>query len=170
MILKLSGLGSTGDEMDVLKIYTDGACSKNPGPGGYAAVYFDGKKWKRRGGFEQGTTNNRMELEAFHTALKIVDRSNEFDKFEILMDSAYVYNSVVQGWVDRWSANGWKTKAGKPVVNVDIWKKLYLLLAKNRSKVELKKVKGHSGIEGNEIADDAAVFWRDYATMLLLGA
>lgn len=150
-----------------VKIYTDGACSGNPGPGGYGVVWEEADGWHAHGGCSKHTTNNRMELRAFESALWVAaDFVDEGSEVMICMDSAYVYNAVALGWVFKWAANGWKTKSGKKVVNDDIWQSVYSMLPIVQDGVKLVKVKGHSGDEGNERADEIAVAFRDLASKL----
>lgn len=155
-----------------VKIYTDGACSGNPGPGGYGVVWEEADGWHTHGGCSKHTTNNRMELRAFESALWVaadlieVDFIDEDIEVMICMDSAYVYNAVTLGWISKWAADGWKTKSGKKVVNDDIWRSVYSLFLTVEDSVKLVKVKGHSGDEGNELADEIAVAFRDLASKL----
>ena len=150
-----------------VKIYTDGACSGNPGPGGFGVVWEEEDGWHTHGGCSKHTTNNRMELRAFESALWVaMDFIEGGEEVMICMDSAYVYNAVVLGWVSKWAANGWKTKSGKKVVNADIWHSVHSMLQVVKDSVKLVKVKGHSGDEGNELADEVAVAFRDLASKL----
>lgn len=150
-----------------VKIYTDGACSGNPGPGGFGVVWEEADGWHTHGGCSNYTTNNRMELRAFESALWVAaDFIDEDEEVMICMDSAYVYNAVVLGWIYKWAADGWKTKSGKKVVNDDIWQSAFSMLQVVKDGVKLVKVKGHSGDEGNELADDVAVAFRDLASKL----
>lgn len=150
-----------------VKIYTDGACSGNPGPGGFGLVWEEADGWHTHGGCSKHTTNNRMELRAFESALWVAaDFMDEGSEVMICMDSAYVYNAVALGWVFKWAANGWKTKSGKKVVNADIWHSVHSMLQVVKDGVKLVKVKGHSGDEGNELADEIAVAFRDLASKL----
>ena len=116
--------------MGEYKIYTDGSCLGNPGAGGYAAVIIDehGNKQEICGG-ERETTNNRMELMAAIVALKKVSAD---DYVELFTDSSYLKNAFTQGWLANWKRNGWKTFNKKPVLNIDLWKKLDALIL-NRS-------------------------------------
>lgn len=151
----------------VIKIYTDGACSGNPGPGGFGVVWEEADGWHTHGGCSKHTTNNRMELRAFESALWVATGFIEDGcEVEICMDSAYVFNAVTLGWVFKWAANGWKTKSGKKVVNDDIWRPVCGMLPVLKDGVKLVKVKGHSGEEGNELADEIAVAFRDLASKL----
>lgn len=150
-----------------VKIYTDGACSGNPGPGGFGVVWKEADGWHTHGGCSKHTTNNRMELRAFESALwAAMDFIEVKEEVMICMDSAYVFNAVVLGWVTKWAACGWKTKSGKKVVNDDIWQSVHSMLPVVKDGVKLVKVKGHSGEEGNELADDVAVAFRDLASKL----
>jgi ribonuclease HI len=133
------------------KIYTDGACSGNPGPGGWGAVIFDNNnKQKNISGSEKNTTNNRMELSAAIMALKKIKTSSEI---LIYTDSTYVKNGITE-WVLKWKRNGWKNSNRKPVKNKDLWVKLDNLCDQN--KVSWKWVKGHSNNKYNNLADELA--------------
>ena len=133
-----------------LEIYTDGACRGNPGPGGWGAVLlFNGTRKELFGG-ELETTNNRMELTAAIEALSNLTRSCELILYT---DSQYVRKGITE-WIDNWKKRGWKTAAKKPVKNADLWKVLDQEVAKH--KVKWVWVKGHSGNEGNELADELA--------------
>ncbi|MCM1289093.1 MAG: ribonuclease HI [Corallococcus sp.] len=129
-------------------IYTDGACSGNPGAGGWAAVLTYNGKIKEISGFEPQTTNNRMELRAVIEALCAVKQGFDCDVFS---DSAYVVNAVNNNWITSWKLRGWKTSDNKQVKNVDLWEQLTQELA--RHKVSFIKVKGHALIELNERCD-----------------
>lgn len=133
-------------------IYTDGACSGNPGPGGWGAVLLFGDKSKEISGGEKETTNQRMELKAVIEALKVL-KVNDWDVI-VYSDSAYIVNAFQQKWIDRWQVNGWKNSKKEPVANRDLWEELLELMQKNR--VQIKKVKGHAGIEYNERCDELA--------------
>ena len=132
-------------------IYTDGACSGNPGPGGWAAVLIAGDLKKEISGGRKDTTNNIMEITAVIEALKCL-------KFEceakIHSDSAYVVNCFNQGWIYNWRKNNWKTASKEPVKNKELWEELYNLVQKH--KVEFIKVKGHSDVELNNRCDELA--------------
>lgn len=132
-------------------IYTDGACSNNPGPGGWAAVLKYKGAQKEISGFESDSTNNRMELTAVLEALKAL---KERCSVVLHTDSAYIHNAFDKGWIYNWLKNGWKTAAKKPVENQDLWKAI-LKLTKVQ-KVTWKKVKGHSDNKYNNICDDLA--------------
>jgi ribonuclease HI len=135
--------------------YTDGACSGNPGPGGWGAVLEarDGAelvKARDLSGGEANTTNNRMELMAAIAALEALDRTAEIT---IVTDSTYLKDGIT-GWIHGWKRNGWKTAARKPVKNADLWQRLDL--AQARHQVTWEWIKGHAGHEQNERADQLA--------------
>ena len=133
------------------KIYTDGACSGNPGPGGWGAVIFDqDNKQKNISGSEKNTTNNRMELLAAIMSLKKIKTNSEV---VIFTDSTYVKNGITE-WMKKWKKNGWKNSSKKPVKNKDLWEKLDKLCEANS--VSWKWVKGHSTNEFNNLADELA--------------
>ena len=132
-------------------IYTDGACSGNPGPGGWGAVIFDNEnKQKNISGSEANTTNNRMELSAAIMALKEVNTNSEIT---IYTDSNYVKNGITE-WVLKWKENGWKNSNKEPVKNKDLWEKLDNLCAQNT--IYWKWVKGHASNKYNNLADELA--------------
>ena len=133
------------------KIYTDGACSGNPGPGGWGAVIFDqDDKQKNISGSEKNTTNNRMELLAAIMSLRKIKNNSEV---VIFTDSTYVKNGITE-WMKNWKKNGWKNSNKKPVKNKDLWVKLDKLCETNN--VSWKWVKGHSTNEFNNLADELA--------------
>ena len=132
-------------------LYTDGACSGNPGPGGWGAVLVYNNIQKQMSGFEDNTTNNRMELLA---VIKGLSALKENCNVEIYTDSAYVCNAFVQNWVQSWQLNGWKTASKTPVANMDLWQEL-LYLIKNHN-VHFNKVKGHADNELNNLCDKLA--------------
>lgn len=132
-------------------IYTDGACSYNPGPGGWAAVLIYKGNEKRISGFEPETTNNRMELSAVLEALKAL---KEPCSVVVHTDSAYIHNAFERGWIDKWLSNGWKNASKQPVENQDLWKAI--LQAAQNHKVSYKKVKGHANDKYNNICDELA--------------
>ena len=132
-------------------IYTDGACSGNPGPGGWGAVIFDqNKNQENISGKEKNTTNNRMELMAPIMALKKIKSKSEAT---IFTDSTYVKNGITE-WIKKWKKNGWKSANKKPVKNKDLWIKLNNLCSKNQ--ITWKWIKGHSTNKFNNLADDLA--------------
>lgn len=131
-------------------IYTDGGCSGNPGIGGWGAVLiYKGHKKEIFGG-EKDTTNNRMELTAAIRALQSV---KEPCTIELHTDSNYLKDGITK-WINNWKKNGWRTSDKKPVKNIDLWQELELALESHN--VEWKWIKGHSGNEGNELADSLA--------------
>lgn len=138
--------------MKQIKIYTDGACSGNPGPGGWGAVLFYQDKMKEISGGEADTTNQRMELKAVIEALKAL--KVEGWEVTVYSDSAYFVNAVQQDWLSRWQQNGWKNSKKEPVANQDLWLELIQMMKKNHLNVE--KVKGHAGNEWNERCDELA--------------
>ncbi|MGN1329103.1 MAG: ribonuclease HI [Eubacterium sp.] len=138
--------------MKKIKIYTDGACSGNPGKGGWGAVLVYGKNEKEICGGDKDTTNNRMELTAVIEALSALKEPCEVT---LTTDSKYVCDSINKNWVFSWKENGWKKADKKPALNVDLWEKLLPLLEKH--KVEFIWVKGHNGHPYNERCDKLAV-------------
>ncbi len=131
-------------------IWTDGACSGNPGPGGWGAVMtFDGRRKELSGG-EAATTNNRMELTAAIQALEALRRPCEVD---IHTDSAYLRGGIT-AWLDGWNKNGWKTADKKPVKNAELWQRLETVA--HRHKIVWHWLKGHAGDAMNERADELA--------------
>ena len=137
--------------MQKVTIYTDGACSGNPGPGGWAAILIYGDNKKEISGGSKNTTNNIMELTAILEGLKALKVECEV---EVYSDSAYSVNSFNQGWIYNWMKKGWKTSSGEPVKNKEIWEELYELTKKH--KVTFNKVKGHSDDELNNRCDELA--------------
>ncbi len=131
-------------------IYTDGACSGNPGPGGWAAILFWNGEEKELSGGEKPTTNNRMELKA---AIEGLNALKAESSVILYTDSRYVMDGLTK-WLPRWMANGWKTADKKPVKNEDLWRMLDE--AASRHEVDWQWVAGHSGDEGNERADSLA--------------
>ena len=132
------------------RIYTDGACSGNPGPGGWGTVvYFEGGGIQELGDRSPATTNNRMEMQAAIGGLEYYIASGQKEGILLYTDSEYVKNGITK-WISGWKKKGWKTAAGKEVLNKDLWEKLDEL---HSSKVEWRYVKGHSGDEGNERCD-----------------
>ena len=135
---------------DAVDIYTDGACSGNPGPGGWGALLiFQGHEKEISGG-ERDTTNNRMELMAAIRALETLTRPS---RVRLHTDSVYVRDGITQ-WIERWKNNGWRTAAKTPVKNVDLWQRLEE--AAGRHELEWHWVKGHAGHPENERADQLA--------------
>ena len=144
--------------MKKVEIYTDGACSGNPGPGGWAAILIcknpAGRKELR--GAENDTTNNRMELMAVIAALEALKRPCETT---ITTDSRYVHDAFEKGWTRTWLKNGWRTAAKKPVKNRDLWERL--LTAVEPHRVAWRWIRGHSDHPENEAADRLAVAARE---------
>lgn len=133
-------------------IYTDGACSGNPGNGAWAAILKFGEIEKELSGFELETTNNRMELQAAIEGLKAL---KEPCAVEVYSDSAYLVNCFLNGWMENWKKNGWKNKKKDEIKNIDLWKELDSLCTTH--KVKWIKVKGHSDNEYNNRCDGLAV-------------
>ena len=134
--------------MKKVTIYTDGACSGNPGPGGWGALLMFGNNKKEISGARENTTNNIMELTAVIEALKLLKVECEVDLYS---DSAYVVNGFLQGWIYNWQKNNWRTANREPVKNKELWEELYSLTQKH--KVNFIKVKGHSDNEYNNRCD-----------------
>ncbi len=141
--------------MNKVTIYTDGACSGNPGPGGWGAILKAGKAERELSGGEEETTNNRMELTAVIESLNALKRPCEV---ELYTDSQYVANAINLGWLENWKKRGWKRKDGK-LLNPELWQKLDSLLETN--KVTFHWVKGHADNEYNNRCDALAVKERD---------
>ena len=135
---------------DSIDIYTDGACSGNPGPGGWGALMIWRDNEKELCGGEAQTTNNRMELMGAIQALEALKRPS---KVALHTDSTYVRDGITK-WIHNWKRNGWKTAAKKPVKNAELWQRLEAAL--ERHEVEFHWVKGHSGHPENERADELA--------------
>ncbi len=141
----------------VVEIFSDGACSGNPGPGGYGAILRWKGKEKELCGGEAHTTNNRMELSGVIEALSALKYPC---KVNLTTDSKYVIDSITKGWVYNWKKNGWKKADKSPALNVDLWEKLLALLEIHE--VEFFWIKGHAGHPENERCDALAVKMRDY--------
>ena len=137
---------------DEIDIWTDGACSSNPGPGGYGIVFRSrGKTWEKTGGFRL-TTNNRMELMGVIAALESLPANCTVTLYS---DSQYLVNSIAKGWAEGWQARGWIKKGGQAVPNADLWKRLLELYS--RHNVDIRWIKGHNGSAENERCDEMAV-------------
>ncbi len=134
----------------IVEIYTDGACSGNPGPGGWGVLMRYGDHEKEMCGGEADTTNNRMEMMAVIQALKSLKRRSHI---HIYTDSKYVMDGITQ-WLEGWKARNWKTAGKKPVKNQDLWQEIDLLT--NQHDIEYFWVKGHAGHPENERADELA--------------
>ena len=137
--------------MEEIIIYTDGACSGNPGPGGWGAVLMFKDYKKEISGGDKNTTNNIMELTAVVEALRLVKYPC---KIKLYSDSAYVTNGFLQGWIYNWIKKNWKTADGKPVKNKELWEELYSFTKIHE--IEFIKVKGHSDNEYNNRCDELA--------------
>ena len=136
--------------MNEVTIYTDGACSGNPGPGGWGALLQFGEHEKELKGGERNTTNNRMELTAAIAALETLKRTC---KVHLHTDSTYLRDGITS-WIHNWKHNGWRTTAKKPVKNVDLWQRLDEAIQSHD--IEWHWIKGHAGDPGNEAADALA--------------
>ena len=132
-------------------IYTDGACSGNPGPGGWGCILMYNQHRKESSGGALNTTNNRMEITAALEALKLL---KEPCRVDLYTDSAYLCNALEKKWLDTWSKNGWKTASKSNVENQDLWKELLIQL--QRHEVKFHKVKGHADNEYNNRCDKLA--------------
>lgn len=143
-----------------LRIFTDGACSGNPGPGGWAIVVNRSEECVVMSGGDKETTNNRMELTAAINAVDYVLKnellSKECTEVEIISDSAYVVNAINKAWLHAWKMSGWKTAGKTDVANKDLWQIMYEKFNMCKGKVKFVKVKGHSGNSFNEMADKEA--------------
>ncbi len=133
-------------------VYTDGACSGNPGAGGWGAVLVYGSHRREMSGFEPDTTNNRMELTAAIEALKALKEPCEVT---LTTDSKYLCDGMTKGWARAWRLKGWKKSDGKPALNPDLWGELLEL--SERHKITFVWVKGHDGHPENELCDRLAV-------------
>ena len=138
--------------MKKVEIYTDGACSGNPGPGGWGAVLVYNGKEKELSGGEKETTNNRMELTA---ALSALEALREPCRVILTSDSKYLVDAIEKGWLESWMKKGWRKADGKPALNVDLWQRLVIQLEKHE--VEFVWIKGHAGHPYNERCDEMAV-------------
>ena len=144
--------------MKKVNIYTDGACSGNPGPGGWGAILRYGKVEREISGGEEHTTNNRMELTAVISALEALKEPCEVDLYS---DSKYVVEAIEKGWAVGWRARGWKKADKKPALNPDLWERLLNLLEKH--KVNFIWIKGHNEHPENERCDQLAVSeWKKF--------
>lgn len=144
-----------------IQIYTDGACSKNPGPGGYAfVIIIPNEEPLKFAGYKEQSTNNEMELYSIAKVLSYLKRYIHYDKcsdsVEIYSDSAYCINPINQGWLYSWCRNGWISKQGEEIKNKELWKYIYKALCEIEVKISFVKVKGHSGDKYNEMVDKAA--------------
>lgn len=137
--------------MKAITIYTDGACSGNPGPGGWGAILLYGENEKCISGFEPMTTNNKMELTA---AIEAIAQLKESCNIFLYSDSAYLINAFNNKWLEKWQNNNWQTTAKKPVENQDLW--LRLLNLSNQHFIQWIKVKGHTDNQYNNKCDQMA--------------
>ncbi len=138
-------------ELKKVNIYIDGACSGNPGPGGYGIVMeYNGKKVEKSGGFNN-TTNNRMEIMAAIVALESL---TEKCSVTVFSDSQYLVNAIMKGWVQRWKANGWMRNRKEEALNPDLWERMLRICG--RHEVEFNWIRGHKGHEENERCDQLA--------------
>ncbi|MBQ7096375.1 MAG: ribonuclease HI [Clostridia bacterium] len=138
--------------MKKVEIYSDGACSGNPGPGGFGTILVYQGREREISGAEKETTNNRMELMG---ALAGLEALKEPCQVTLISDSRYLCESISQKWVFQWEQNGWRKKDKKPALNVDLWERILLQL--RRHQVEIQWVKGHAGHPYNERCDKLAV-------------
>ncbi len=141
----------TSSSNSYVTLYTDGACSGNPGPGGWGCILVYGDTKRKLSGYESATTNNRMELMAVIKGLECLSRSVAV---KIVTDSQYVKNAFTEGWMENWKKNNWKTRTKENVKNKDLWIQLDDLVANH--KVIWEWVKGHSGHTMNELCDELA--------------
>ncbi len=149
------------DSLPIVHLFTDGACSGNPGPGGWAFILrhpVSGKEIEHAGG-ERDTTNNRMELRAVIEGLHALTRRSRVD---IYSDSQYVLNGLRE-WLEQWKARGWRTAAKKPVKNEDLWRELDRLKAEHE--LDFHWIRGHNEHPENERCDQLAVAARDRAAL-----
>lgn len=140
-----------------VEIYTDGACSGNPGPGGWGALLRFGQVTKEIYGFAVSVTNNQMEMQAAIEALKILKKPC---RVKIYTDSVYLQKGITE-WIRNWQKNNWRKSDNKPVKNADLWRNLQQEIEKHD--IIWTWVKGHSGVEGNEIADRLAALGKELA-------
>lgn len=157
-------------EKENLIFYTDGSCSKNPGPGGYGVICLDEKnkqiKYQYSESFDM-TTNNRMELSAIFHVIKLAYQNRDYN-FITFSDSAYAINSI-NSWVYSWSENGWQNSKKKTIENVDLIKEIYQYIKFPLPNFILSKIEGHSGLLGNEAADRLATGKQKELNKLLKG-
>lgn len=135
-----------------VELFTDGACSGNPGPGGWGAILRYGEREKELCGGERETTNNRMELSAAINGLKAL---KEPCIVRLVTDSKYLADGIIKGWAESWRKNNWKKADKKPAMNPDLWEELLNVISKHEVKIEW--VKGHAGYPENERCDALAV-------------
>ena len=145
-----------GARLTEVELWTDGACSGNPGPGGWAALLRMGEHERLLSGGEPLTTNNRMEITSVVEGLRALNRPC---RVRVHLDSSYVKNAFTNGWLVRWQRNGWRNSGKQPVKNRELWQQL--LDEASRHAIEWVKVTGHSGVEDNERVDRLACSERD---------
>ncbi|OGI88128.1 ribonuclease HI [Candidatus Nomurabacteria bacterium RIFCSPLOWO2_01_FULL_33_24] len=155
---------------DKITIYTDGSSLGNPGPGGWGVlIQLKDKKIIELGGREEKTTNNRMELMAVIKAFKYLNDSRLGNNgLKLILDSEYVKKGITE-WIYGWVQNNWRTKNRKPVLNQDLWKELIIIVQEyeKKNKIEWERIDSHTGVAGNERADQIAVsFAEDKPTPL----
>ncbi|MDD3148902.1 MAG: ribonuclease HI [Candidatus Riflebacteria bacterium] len=143
-------------ELKEISVFSDGACSGNPGPGGWGAILRYKESEKELSGGERETTNNRMELMGVISALESL---KEPCQVRVFTDSKYIANAFTEKWLENWQKNGWKTAGKKPVKNKELWERL--LKQASIHKLEWQWIKGHSGHPENERCDQLAVAARD---------
>ena len=141
---------NSNSSQEKIIIYTDGACSGNPGVGGWGAILMFKESEKKISGGSKDTTNNQMEIRAVIEALKIIKRPSQII---VNTDSKYVMDGITK-WIKGWKKNGWRTADRKPVKNNELWQELDIEVSKH--KIEWRWVKGHSGDKYNDIADELA--------------
>lgn len=149
---------------NTLRIYTDGACAGNPGPGGWGVMLQYANNTKEIFGYELQTTNNRMEIKAAIEALKVL-KNSYMHNIEIYTDSKYLQDGITK-WIHKWLKNNWRTSSNKLVKNSDLWQQLYLELDKHNH-VLWYWVKGHSDSAGNDAADKLARLAKEEAIKML---
>ena len=137
--------------MKQVTIFCDGACSGNPGPGGWGAILIFGEHRLEISGYEVETTNQKMEMKA---ALAALERLKEPCDVRLVSDSAYLINGFSQKWLDKWQKNGWQTSKKTPVENQELWKAL--LVQSQKHNIDWVKIKGHAGNPENERCDELA--------------
>ena len=137
--------------MSVVHLYTDGACSGNPGPGGWGCVLVAGSQARMMSGFDPATTNNRMELMGVISGLEALKKPTQV---HVVTDSTYVKNAFTEGWLEGWQRNGWRTSSKEPVKNQDLWLRLCHL--QRMHSLSWEWVKGHAGHPMNELCDRLA--------------
>ena len=150
--LRITDQTNTVSDRPLVTLYTDGACSGNPGPGGWAALLQSGPHERTLKGAEPETTNNRMELTAVIEGLRALKVPS---RVAVHTDSAYIVNAFAEGWIEGWRRRGWKTAAKQPVKNRDLWEELLRLMQTHE--VEFVKVKGHADDARNNYVDGVAV-------------